>query len=179
MDSIRAAKSDHPAPNLIMLLSAQSGILQGLETNWPFLPRQLILPYLFQREEHPFYWASATCSGSFWVNVRQRPSKVSGFSLWREQHMGILMDLAGKWSERWTRACFPVLAFSRFFGFFCNKRRCGVEERKCLTSHCVSFLCGQTDYFSVPTAFAGCNFHPKSKVGPAAKLGQKTSFRQP
>lgn len=163
MDSIRTAKSDHLAPNLIILLRTQSGILQGPETNWLFLPRQLILPFLFQSEaQHLFYWASATCSGSFWVAVRQRPRKVSGFALWREQHIGILKiwqvsELRFAVHERWTRACFPILAFPFFF--FCNKRRCRVEERKCLTSQCMSFLCGQADYFSVPGTTSQQHLH--------------------
>lgn len=81
-DFIRTAKADHLAPNLIILLRTQSGSLQGPETNWLFLPCQLILPYLFQSEaQHLFYWAFATCFASFWVAVGQRPSEVCGFAL--------------------------------------------------------------------------------------------------
>lgn len=117
MDSIRTARSDHLAPNLIILLRTQSGILWGPETNWLLLPRQLILPYLFQSEAHSFYWASATCFGSFRVAVGQRPSKASGFALWREQHMGVLMDLAGKWAQM-NKGLLSHFGIPFFFFFF-------------------------------------------------------------
>lgn len=113
-DSIRTAKADHLAPNLIILLRTQSGILQGLETNWLFLPRQLILPYLFQSEaQHLFYWASDSClDPSGWLSGRDR-ARLVAFCLGREQvalQIWRGSEFRFSTSERQTKAFFGILA---------------------------------------------------------------------
>lgn len=142
-DSIRTAKADHLAPNLIILLRTQSGILQGPETNWLFLPRQLILPYLFRSEAQLlFYWTSTTCFGCFWVATGQRPSKVSGFVLAEGTTHRYPCGFGG-----WASLCSLCvkdkqgLSFPFWHSLFFVTKGV-VEEGKCLTSQHMSFLCG-------------------------------------
>lgn len=140
-DSIRTAKADHLAPNLIILLRTQSGILQGLETNWLFLPCQLVLLYLFQSEaQHLFYWASNSClDASGWLSGRDQ-AKLAAFCLRRQQHAGSLADLVGKWVQLhhvWKINKGSLLHFGTLFA-----TKDVVEEGKWLVSQYMSFLCG-------------------------------------
>lgn len=98
-DPIRTAKADHLAPDLIILLRAQSGFYSGLR-RFDSLPRQLILLYLFQSEaQHVFYWASTSClDPSRWLSGRHW-AKLMAFCLQREQLTGSLTDSAGKWVQ--------------------------------------------------------------------------------